>query len=240
MSEVASTQLPAMRQYPLRDWAPFVRFSVGDTKFSECFDPHRRFLPLLPVDHADAAPQPLVRVGNELLHTRSAEVVHPPDQVSAEVPPKLVKALSAIAGGEFLQPSFTFRQRFLVGTVEDEGPSLLSRLPPETKAEKLQLGVRDVADLRLLDVDPQEERLFDEGADPIERALGGFPASAHDHEVVRVATNLWPRASSSTSSSWSRMFAKTGLTGRPEASRSPASRSLRFRIRGLGASCARA
>ena len=169
---------------------PFMRLPFGYTKLAECLESHRRLLPLLPINHADASPQPLVRVGNETRHARPAEIACPSDHVASEVFPEHIETLSATAGREVPEPSLAFRQRLLVGTVADEGFVPLPHLRPEAEAEELQLGICDAADLRFLDVDLQEELSFDEGLEARERTLGGLPASAQNHEVVRVANVL--------------------------------------------------
>lgn len=64
-----------------------------------------------------------------------------------------------------------------MGAVADEGFVSLPYLRPEIETKELQFGVRDAADLRLLDIDLQKELFFDEGLEARERALGGLPAS---------------------------------------------------------------
>lgn len=170
---------PASRDAPatLAGIGPFICLAFGHTKLAKCLEPHRRLLPLLPVNHADASPQPLVRVSNETRHARPVEVACPSDHVAPEVLPEHVKTLSATAGREVPEPSFAFRQRLLVGAVADEGFVSLPYLRPEIETKELQFGVRDAADLRLLDIDLQKELFFDEGLEARERALGGLPAS---------------------------------------------------------------
>lgn len=233
---------PASRDAPvaLAGVGPFMCPAFRYTKLAECLETHRRLLPLLPINHADASPQPLVRVSNETRHARPAEVACPSDHVASEFFPEHVETLSATAGREVPELSLAFRQQLLVGAVADEGFVSLPYLRPETETKELQLGGRDAADLRLLDIDLQEELFFDEGLEARDRALGGLPASTQHHEVVCVADILVaPRLQLDIEFVKHEYSPGRGRRGRPAASRFPVSQPLRFRIRGRGASCAR-
>lgn len=79
-------------------------------------------------------------------------------------------------------------------SISDDRCAIFSSLIPEPKTKEFDVGRADMANLRLILVDLQEQLTFDERLDFLKRVVRRLLAAAENHHVVGIPDETMPSA----------------------------------------------